>query len=178
MMRAARCTSRPTYPSGVNDGSPVCRPMRTRTATPSGQGWAARARCASTTANTASVARAKATKKLSPWVSTSWPFHSWKVARSRCRHSASTLAECRHLLEQARGPFDVGEEHGDRSCWEAARRGLTLPTLGCVFRRRSNVCSCERLECLFQGQGKGLHMLKALLWVLGKGFEYDMLKRR
>jgi hypothetical protein len=41
MMRAARCTSSPTYPSGDRSGSSVCKPMRTRTATPSGQEWLA-----------------------------------------------------------------------------------------------------------------------------------------
>jgi hypothetical protein len=41
MMRAARCTSSPTYPLVERSGSPVCKPMRTRTTTPSGQEWLA-----------------------------------------------------------------------------------------------------------------------------------------
>src|SRR6266699_2939676 len=65
--------------------------MRTCTVAPSGQEWAASARCISTAADTASVARAQATKKASPWVSTSYP------------------------LQQAGGAFDIGEEQGDRS---------------------------------------------------------------
>src|SRR5437764_352906 len=68
---AAAATSRPTYPSDEGSGSPVCSPMRTRTVTPSGQIWVKRACWAATAAETASVARAKATKKASPCVSTS-----------------------------------------------------------------------------------------------------------
>ena len=59
-MRAARTTSSPTYPSSATDGSPVCRPMRTRTGLSVGQSWAACARCTSTAAATASRARGKA----------------------------------------------------------------------------------------------------------------------
>lgn len=39
-----------------------------------------------------SVARAKTTKKASPWVSTSCPFHRPNAPRSTWRHSASKLA--------------------------------------------------------------------------------------
>ncbi len=95
-------------------GSPVCRPMRTRTITLSGQTWVARARCISTAAETASVARAKATKKASPCVSTSWPFHT-RNARTEelaalLQHTGVTLAQ---LLEQRGGALDIRKEECD-----------------------------------------------------------------
>ena len=64
-------------------GSPVCMPMRTRSTTPSGQRWAASARWACAAAATASLARAKATKKESPSVPTSRPSNWAKAARKQ-----------------------------------------------------------------------------------------------
>ena len=55
-IRAARCTSRPTYPSPCTAGVPVCMPIRTRSVSSPGQGWAARSRCACAAASTASGA--------------------------------------------------------------------------------------------------------------------------
>ncbi len=83
------------------------------------------------------------------------------------------------LLEQVRRPFDIGEEQGDRSRWQAARRGLTLPARGCVFRGRGKERSSRRfrVEGLFQGPGKVWRMRKTQLGVLGQGLQYDMLKR-
>ena len=82
-MRAPLCTSRPTYPSSVSRGSPVCSPIRTRI------GPSASARWPSDAAATASDARAKATKNASPCVSTSTPSCSANAARSRRRCSCS-----------------------------------------------------------------------------------------
>src|SRR5262245_6691510 len=70
-MRAARCTSSPTYPSSVTSGSPVCNPMRTRI------GPSASASRAASAAASASEAFANATKNESPSVPTSTP--PWRV---------------------------------------------------------------------------------------------------
>jgi hypothetical protein len=56
---------------GDNDQLAVWMPIRIRSATPSGHGWAASARCAATAAATASLAMPKATKNPSPSVPTS-----------------------------------------------------------------------------------------------------------
>jgi hypothetical protein len=73
-IRAARCTSSPTYPSpSYRSGSPECKPIRTRTATPPGQSWPDRARCAATQQRTTSPADSNTTKKLSPSVPSSCP---------------------------------------------------------------------------------------------------------
>ena len=34
------------------------------------------------------------------------------------------------------------------------------------------------MEGLFQGQSKSLHVRKALLWIFGKGLEYDLFNPR
>src|SRR5215467_9993333 len=93
------------------------------------------------------------------------------------QHTAIAVTQ---LLEQVSRFFDVSEEQGDRSCWEAAQRGFTLPIPGWVLRRRSKACSSGRfrMECLLQGRGKVLYRGKAQLGVLGKGLEYDLLKCR
>jgi len=64
--------------------------MRTRTTPPAGQVCAASARWAWAAAARASVARAKTTKKLSPWVSISSPLWAVQAARSKRWWSAST----------------------------------------------------------------------------------------
>jgi hypothetical protein len=71
--RAARCTSRPTGPAAVSDASPVCTPIRTRTRSPAGQAWPARACCICTTAATHARGEANAAKKPSPAVFSSRP---------------------------------------------------------------------------------------------------------
>ena len=53
MIRAARCTSSPTYFGGSATGSPVWIPIRTRNGSPSGHSAAASASCASDAAATA-----------------------------------------------------------------------------------------------------------------------------
>ena len=44
VVRAARTTSIPRYPSSPTCGSPVCSPIRTRTSRPSGHSWSRSAR--------------------------------------------------------------------------------------------------------------------------------------
>ncbi len=87
-MRAAVCTSMPTYPPSASIGSPVCTPIRTRT------GPLASASCAETVALKASDARGNATNSASPWLSTSTPPCAPKTSRRtrRCSSSASTYA--------------------------------------------------------------------------------------
>ena len=64
--------------------------MRTRTANPSGQGWAARPRWAATAAPTAATGLAKAAKNESPSVLTSTPSRSRMARRRMAACSART----------------------------------------------------------------------------------------
>ena len=85
-MRAARCTSRPTYPSVVTVATPVCSPFRTRI------GPVARAPAAASAAVAAPSAVGKATKNASPCVSTSTPPALATASRSSRRCSSSAAA--------------------------------------------------------------------------------------
>jgi len=90
LIRTARMTSRPAYPSVVGMGSPVWRPMRTRTAPPGVHDAVARARWLCTAAATAWVARRNTTKNASPCVLTSQPSYAVKAVRSSVRWVSST----------------------------------------------------------------------------------------
>jgi hypothetical protein len=83
-IRAARCTSRPTYPSSVTSAVPVCSPIRTRI------GPAASACVASAAHASAPRAVGNATKNASPWVSTSTP--PWRAAAARNTRRCSARA--------------------------------------------------------------------------------------
>src|SRR5581483_9609080 len=89
-IRAARWTASPTYWSPASVASPVWIPIRTRRSTPSGQSWAASARCAATAASTAWRGRRKATKNESPSLSSSRPPDVCQASRSRRLCSAIT----------------------------------------------------------------------------------------
>src|SRR5579862_6947698 len=86
-------------------GSPVWRPMRTRSTCPSGHSCSRSARCASTAAPTASRARGKEKKNASPCVSISVPPRAPNVSRTRCRWSAETCpyasspSSCKSFVE-------------------------------------------------------------------------------
>ena len=71
--RAARCTSSPTSPAAVRSASPQWIPIRTRTRSPAGQAFAARACCISSTAATHARGEENTAKNASPCVSTSLP---------------------------------------------------------------------------------------------------------
>ena len=57
----------------METGEPVCKPIRTFTATPGGQECSARSRCAVNAAATACVAVGKTMKQPSPSVATKRP---------------------------------------------------------------------------------------------------------
>src|SRR5215203_1816787 len=81
-MRAARCTSGPTYPSSARSGVPVCTPTRT---------WTLLSASASVSAYAAALAPGavgKAKKNASPWVSTSTPPSRAQASRMTRRCSA------------------------------------------------------------------------------------------
>lgn len=83
-IRAARCTSRPTYPSSVTSAVPVCSPIRTRI------GPAASTCVASAAHASAPRAVGNATKNASPCVSTSTP--PWRAAAARNTRRCSARA--------------------------------------------------------------------------------------
>jgi len=72
--------------------SPVWTPMRTRTAGPGDQSWAARPRWAATTARTVAAGLGNTTKKASPWVLTSTPPPSDTARRTIAACSSWTAA--------------------------------------------------------------------------------------
>ena len=88
-----RCaTTRPTYPSSVSVGRPVCTPIRTRTSAPAGQACRARARWISTAASMAAPGRAKTARYSSPCASTLNPPLRRTLERICARTSRSTTA--------------------------------------------------------------------------------------
>ena len=128
-IRAPLCTSRPTYPSSVSRGSPVCSPIRTRI------GPSASARWPSAAAATAFDARAKATKNASPCVSTSTPSWSANAARSRRRCSCSAVpVAVAELVQQPRRALHVREQQRHDAGREIAHHPHTI-----MERRRSAV---------------------------------------
>ena len=121
-IRAARTTSMPRYPLVADRGSPVCKPMRTRTSASSAS-RARRAPAAPATApRTASLARVNEKKNASPCVSTSWPPDPSSSRRMRPVIGVDGQVALAELLEQACRPLDVREEHRDG----AARKVLTV----------------------------------------------------
>ena len=94
MIRAARCTSTPMYPSSCRCGSPVCKPIRAFSGTPPGHSCASSPRCACRAAATASLAEVNTTKKLSPSVPISTPPCAANDSRRilRCADNASPHA--------------------------------------------------------------------------------------
>ena len=101
-------------------GSPVCRPIRTRTSAPRGHSCSESARCPSTAARTASFARGNEKKNASPCVSTSWPAAASKALAQDPplvgQHLPVVVAE---LLQQARRALDVGEQERDGAARES-----------------------------------------------------------
>jgi hypothetical protein len=103
----------PHVPLPPTFGSPVCEPIRTVTWASCGQACAARSRCASTAASTASLAVRKATKNESPLA-----IDLLAVGREGCAQDPRVLCEqlgvaAAELLEQPSRPFDVHEQEGD-----------------------------------------------------------------
>jgi hypothetical protein len=68
-----------------------------------------------TAAATASLARRKATKNESPWVSISRPPNSSKAP---LLIGQSVPVAIPQLLDQPRRPFDVREKEGDGAAWK------------------------------------------------------------
>src|SRR2546421_215261 len=85
--------------------------MRTRTSTSSGQACEARLRCISTAAPIASLARAKATKKPSPCVSTWWPLQAAPTTSRACRFVQGSC----NTEAALKGRDEVGEHEHDKT---------------------------------------------------------------
>ena len=125
--------------------SPVCRPIRTRTGSPS-QAWPRVARCAATAARSPAAADANAANTASPRRSRTRP----RPRPRRVAHepaSGAPAARCtrrrRCAVEEAGRALDVGEQEGDDARRAATASRRPRPALG---RTRPGVASSSSIR--------------------------------
>lgn len=98
-------------PVDASDASPVCMPIRTRSSSPAGQGWARSSLCISSAAATDALGEVKKAKNESPRVPLLHPFERFQA---RADDAVMVLEGCgmssvTDAGEQRRRPFDVRE---------------------------------------------------------------------